>query len=143
MKNLFKKLVGIVAALAIVATVIGPGVTAEAATVTGYTWEYTTDNGATWSTVPAAMKAAIYRIDYDGTDLTVISKGWVPIYGVQGRISVIRTTTPNSVFTSDNLLFDDEAFIPDVTAPFYLYFEIEQAAGTHSQVYTRISNLTY
>ncbi|GEM_PF-3966842 len=142
MKNLFKKLVGIVAALAIVAAVIGPGVTAEAAVVSDYTWEFRA--GSSWQTVPADMKVAIASIEYDGTNLTITSAGEVEIRGVLGEIVTIRQTDSSGNFIGGNLLQPNgKAVISNVSEPFYVYFDIELETGSHSAIYTRISNLIY
>ncbi len=66
MKNLFKKLVGIAAALGIVLTLAGPGVTALAAPVEipSYTWEYKNTSGG-WTTISDTFKASIASLYYD------------------------------------------------------------------------------
>ncbi len=143
MKNLFKKLVGVAAALAIVATLVGPSVTAQAAIVNGYDWDYTTDGGVTWSEVPADMRPAIFKLDYDGTDFTITSAGRVNIRGVYGQITTIQKMTSTAQVYGDNLLDGNVAIVDNVTVPIYVYFEIALESGSHTTVYSRFSNLTY
>lgn len=144
MKKLMKRMMGILAALAILfATTAGTSATAEAATVTGYTWEYTTDGGSTWGTVPAAMEEAIASLDYTGTTFTITSAGSVDIYGSTGEITVIKAMSSSAVPIGSNLLLDGEAVLTNVSAPIYVYFEIVMESGYHSTVYTRFTNLTY
>jgi hypothetical protein len=144
MKKLMKRMMGILAALALlVASTAATSTTADAATVTGYTWEYTTNGGTTWSAVPASMRPAIASLDYTSGTFTITSAGPVIIYGVTGEITVVKAMSSSAVVSGDNLLVDGEAVLSGVSEPIYVYFEIELESGFHSTVYTRFINLTY
>jgi len=147
MKKLFKKLVAVAAALAIVA-VSAAGITAQAAVVTDYTWESTSDGGVTWSTVPASMEAAVGSLDYDDAadTFTITSAGTVFIYGVPGYISEVYATDTTGAIVGDELLAGGStAVITNVTGePVYVYYKITLLGGLfHREVSTRYTGLVY
>ncbi len=137
MKKFMKRIMGIVAALAVVATAVaGTGIAAQAATVTVYDWQYIDRNG-NWSEVPVDMRKAIEKLDYTGTTFTITSAGEVDIWGATGEITVIQAMDSSGNLIGNNLLVDGEAVLYNVASPVYVYFEITLDTGTHTEVYTK------
>lgn len=148
MKKFMKRMMGIVATLAMVVTLLGPGITASAAPVeiTSYTWEYKNASG-TWVTIPATMKVAIDSLYYDAVtdELTINTAGTVNISGSDGYISAVVETFADGTQVGTNLLTGtgatgESVTIYDVESPVYVYFEITiVGSGYHPSFSTRIT----
>lgn len=148
MKNLVKRLVGIAAAFAIiVTTAAGAGITAQAATVTGYTWESTSDGGESWGTVPEAMRKAVASLDYDAEAGTfeITTAGTVFIYGVLGYVSEVYATDASGNKIGNQLLQGNTAVITEVTGePVYVYYKVALLGGLfHREVSSKYTDLVY
>lgn len=149
MKNIVKRLSGLIAALAIIVTSLA-GVTAQAATVTSYKWESTSNGGATWGTIPADMNAAIANLDYDNAadTITITTAGTVLIYGVPGEITSVKLADASGAIISAELLGNDnpnEAVLTGVTGePVYVYYKVSLMWGLITKEFaTRYTELAY
>lgn len=149
MKNIVKRLTGLIAALAIIATTAA-GVTAQAATVTSYKWESTSDGGATWGTIPGDMNAAIANIDYDDAadTFTITTAGTVLIYGVPGEITSVKLADASGSIISSELLGNvtpNEAVLTGITGePVYVYYKVSLMFGLITKEFaTRYTALVY
>lgn len=147
MKNTVKRLICLMAAMAVIITAAA-SVNVQAATVTSYTWESTSDGGATWSPIPDAMKAAVANIDYDDAadTFTITTAGLVAIYGVPGQITSVKLADATGAIIGSELLNAQTktAVISGVTGePVYVYFKVTLLGVINKEFATKYTNLTY